>query len=210
MTISESQSKRIVFGALTVAVTFVTALATFLLSSNDLPSKRLGGEDGKLGGDFTLQGYHGEVSLSDYQGKIVIMYFGFTSCKEVCSLSMGVIRNTLLGMQREELDNIQVILVSFDPERDTLKDLEEYSKQYHSKIIGVTGTKKQLDNVVDDYGAYYKLANVELSAIEKFDLDYAFRHSSRYYIINQQGELIDAMRHSSTPNELLARIRTLI
>lgn len=192
------------------AIIFIIALSAFVFSSGELPPRNLGGEDGIIGGEFTLQSYHGDVSLSDYRGQVVMMYFGFTSCKEVCSLSMGVIRNTLNSLEEQEADDVQVILVSFDPDRDTLKELDDYSKQFHSNIIGVTGTQDEIDDIIEDYGAYYRLANIELDEIEKIDLDYAFRHSSRYYIINQEGEVVDAMRHSSTPNEILARIRTLI
>ncbi len=210
MDFTEDQSKKIAFGTMLAGSLFVAGLSLFLLLSDEIPPRDLGGEDGKIGGEFTLQGYHGDVSLSDYRGKVVMLYFGFINCKEVCPISMGVIRNTLLEMEADELDQTQVILVSFDPDRDTLKDLDAYSKQYHSKIIGVTGSDEDLENIIGEYGAYFRLANIEKSAIEELDFDYAFRHSSRYYIINQEGEVIDAMRHSSTPNELLARIRTLI
>lgn len=206
----DTQSRKIVFGALFGAIIFVGALLTLLLTSSDLPSSAIGGSDGKLGGDFTLQSLHGDVSLSDFRGKVVMVYFGFTQCQEVCPLSMAVIQNTLLKMAPQELDQVQVILISFDPERDTLEALDEYGKQYHANIIGVTGSEQQIEDVINDYGAFYRLDGIELTAIETTDLDYAFRHSSRYYIIDQQGELVDAMRHSSTANELLARIRTLI
>ena len=209
MNSANAQVNKVVVASMISALVFVVGLSSFLLFSG-LTSANVGGEDGKLGGDFTLQGLNGDVSLSDYEGKIVMVYFGFVNCKEVCTLSMGVIRNTLLRLTPEELDNVQVVMVSFDPERDSLEDLDEYSRKYHSKITGVTGTKKQLDKVIEEYGAYYRLTGIELSEIEKIDLDYAFRHSSRYYIIDQDGNLVDAMRHSSTPNEILARIRTLI
>ena len=209
MNSANAQVNKVVVASMISALVFVVGLSSFLLFSG-LTSANVGGEDGKLGGDFTLQGLNGDVSLSDYEGKIVMVYFGFVNCKEVCTLSMGVIRNTLLRLTPEELDNVQVVLVSFDPERDSLEVLDEYSRKYHSKITGVTGTKKQLDKVIEEYGAYYRLTGIQLSEIEKIDLDYAFRHSSRYYIIDQDGNLVDAMRHSSTPNEILARIRTLI
>jgi len=208
--VSEQKASRIVWGLLALAGMFVISLMAFLLFSDEMPPRDIGGEDGKIGGDFTLQGYQGNVSLSDYRGKVVMVYFGFTHCQEICPMSMGVIRNTLIQLNEDELKKVQVILVSFDPTRDTLKALDDYSKQYHANIVGVTGTPEQIDEVVADYGAYYKLAGIELNEMEALDFDYAFRHSSRYYIINPAGEVVDAMRHSSTPNEILARIRTLI
>lgn len=203
-------SRKIVLGSVCAGALFVLGLSAFLLSSSDLPSDQIGGEDGKLGGDFTLRSYRGDVSLSDYEGDVVMLYFGFTSCTEVCSLSMNVIRRSLEKLAPAELEKVRVLLVSFDPARDTLKELDEYSKQFHSRIVGVTGTEQEIDAVINDYGAFYQLAGVELNDFEKLNNDYAFRHSSRYYIIDQRGELVDAMRHSSTANEIVARIRTLI
>ena len=86
MEFAEEQSKKIIFGSLFAGSVFVIALSSFLLFSNELPSRNLGGEDGKIGGDFTLQGYHGEVSLSDFEGKVVLLYFGFINCKAISEL----------------------------------------------------------------------------------------------------------------------------
>ena len=207
---NESRSRKIVFGSLLGATALIVLLTYLLLTSDDLRPSTLGGGDGKFGGEFTLQSLGGDVSPSNFRGKVVMLYFGFTQCKEVCPMSMGTIRNTLLKMQQNELEQVQVVLVSFDPERDTLKALDEYSKKYHPNIVGVTGSKQQIEEVIDNYGAFFRLDGVELTEAEQSDLNYAFRHSSRYYIIDQEGELVDAMRHSSTANELAARIRTLI
>jgi len=188
-----------------VASIFVISLIAFISFSDVFRGSKIGGEDGKPGGEFTLNSYHGDVSLSDFRGKVVMMYFGFLSCKMVCPTSMGIIKNTLERLSEEELNDVQVLLISVDPDRDTLEDLEIYSKKFHSNIIGLTGDHEALDLLKNEYGAYFKLEEDDSS-----DLDYVFRHTSRYFIIDQNGELVDAMRHGSTANELLARIKTLI
>ena len=158
-----------------------------------------------LGGNFTLTSYQGPVSLNDYQGKVVVMYFGFMTCPEVCPNSMGIVSNGLNRLSPTQLNNTQAILVSVDPKRDTPKDLAEYASYYHSNLVAVTGSKQEIDKVTRQYGAYY-----DFTEIENVTADYGVEHSSRYYIIDQTGKLITAMRHSTTANELHAQITQLL
>lgn len=202
---SQTQTNKIVVASIAVGFLFVIALLTFLFTSDDMPSKKLGGDDGLIGGDFILHGVNGKVSLSDFKGKVVVVYFGFVGCSQVCPLSMRTLQKTLDSMQPEKMENVQVILVSIDGENDSYARLEKYAKSFHKNIIGITGSREEIDQVIDEYGAYYSK-----NQLEESDPGRAYRHSSRYFIINRQGELVDAMRHSSTPNEIRARLRTLI
>ncbi|TQV72126.1 SCO family protein [Aliikangiella marina] len=204
METTHNYSKRITYAAMVIGAAIVVILSYVLLTSDDLPSRNVGGEDGVLGGEFTLNSLHGDVSLSDYRGKLVIVYFGFIQCSQVCPVSMRTIQRTLESMEPQEVDNIQVILVSVDAD-DTYEALDAYAKKYHPNVVGVTGTLDQIRDVIDEYGSYYAPND-----LEEFDKGRAFRHSSRYYLVNQKGELVDAMRHSSTPNEIRARLRELI
>lgn len=196
---------RMIRGFMLVALLIVVGLVGFLISSDDMTPARIGGEDGLLGGEFTLTGIDGEVSLRDFRGKVVMLYFGFVNCSQVCPVSMRVMQSVAEKMSPKELAQLQVILISIDADQDSYAALAEYTSSFHPSFIGITGNVEQIDQVVDEYGAYF--SPTELAST---DPGKAFRHSSRYYIINQQGELVDAMRHGSTSNEILARIRTLI
>lgn len=195
-----------------VALWSITALAAFLLvmvalffitSESEFGEKKVRFED--LGGDFTLISKDGEVSLSDFKGKVVVMYFGFMTCPEVCPQSMTVISSALARLNQAELNATQAILVSVDPNRDTPERLEEYTQFYHSNLIGLTGTTDDIDRVTTQYGAYYDIA--EIASVTQ---DYGVEHSSRYYVIDRQGKLVGAMRHSTTPNELYTQILELL
>lgn len=189
-----------------LAVCALLAVVIGLFVSTWSGSSRLDNRQfSELGGDFTLNSSQGEVSLSDFQGKVVVMYFGFLSCPEVCPNSLGVIQTALSRLSETELNQTQAILVSVDPKRDTLELLAEYADFYHPNIVGLTGDIKIIDNVTRQYGAYYNYTE-----IEKVNKDYGVEHSSRYYVINQNGKLIAAMRHSTTPNELYAQIQELL
>lgn len=205
MDLEQRQAKKIITRLLIVSALFILTLVTLMFSSDDIPPASMGGIDGKLGGDFTLTGVQGPVSLHDFKGKVVIVYFGFINCSEVCPTSMRVIQKTLESMQPQEVEKIQAILVSINGDEDSYEALDAYSKRFHHTIIGLTGSTEQIDHVIDEYGAYYSPTDLGGS-----DPGRAFRHSSRYFIVDQNGELVDAMRHSSTPNEIIARLRTLI
>ena len=158
-----------------------------------------------LGGNFTLTSKDGDVSLTDYQGKVVVMYFGFMTCPEVCPQSMTVISSALARFNDEQLQSTQAVLVSVDPARDTPERLAEYAQFYHANLIGLTGTKDDIDRVTRQYGAYY-----DFTEIESVTEDYGVEHSSRYYVIDQKGKLVAAMRHSTTPNELYTQMFELL
>jgi len=191
--------------ALALMALFLLVLVTLFVatSDDDFADKPI--DFSSLGGDFTLAAYNGEVSLSDYHGKVVVMYFGFLSCPEVCPNSMTTISNALDRLSDEQAEQTQAILVSVDPKRDTPQKLADYVKYYHQSLIGLTGNKQQIDAVTNQYGAYYDFAE-----IESVTADYGVEHSSRYYVIDRNGELVTAMRHSTTPNELAAQVKELL
>lgn len=181
-------------------VTIIAVVALFVVTSDtDFDQKAQKFSD--LGGDFTLTSQDGPVSLSDFKGKVVVMYFGFLNCPEVCPNSLAVIRTALKRLEGENLDNTQALLVSIDPKRDTLEKLAKYAEYFHPNLTGITGTKDSIDSVTKQYGAYYNFTE-----IESVTQDYGVEHSSRYYVIDAQGKLVTAMRHSTTPNELHAQI----
>lgn len=197
-----NKSVRIALGAIGLALVVVVGLF-IITSDNDIGEKPKSFSE--LGGDFTLTSKSGDVSLSDYTNKVVVMYFGFLTCPEVCPNSMTVIQTALNKLNESELEHTQAMLVSVDPNRDTPDKLAEYTQFYHTQLIGLTGTRQQIDNVTRQYGAYY-----DFTEIENVTADYGVEHSSRYYVIDRDGTLVAAMRHSTTPNELAAQIRELL
>jgi len=191
----------IAFTTLIFAIIGLIALFT-LTSKNDFGETTPSSFD-QLGGDFTLQSLHGDVSLSDFKGKAVVMYFGFMSCPEVCPNSLGVIKAAFNKLGSDNITDVQGLMISIDPERDSLQSLATFTQHFHPNIIGITGDHSKLEKTAKQYGAYF-------SKTDDPKLGYLFEHVSRYYVINKDGELVDAMRHSTTPNELVARLKTII
>ena len=193
------------FSVLIATVIAIVAVVGLFLTTTDSKFGEKKRTFSDLGGDFTLDSKKGPISLTDYRGKVVILYFGFLTCPEVCPNSMAVVKNALNKLTAEQLRSTRAILVSVDPRRDSLDDLAEFASFYHDNLVGVTGSQQQIKRITDQYGAYYDIE--EIGSIAQ---DYGIEHSSRYYVIGPDGNLIAAMRHSTTPNELRAQIAQVL
>jgi protein SCO1/2 len=158
-----------------------------------------------LGGDFTLQGVNGDVSLHDFKDKIVLIYIGYTHCPDVCPTSLAVISQTMKNLDADQRQLVQPIFISVDPDRDTPEHLAEYSAFFYPSIIGLTGSREKIDQVVAQYGAFYRMVDMKDSA-----MGYAVDHSSRIYLINKQGELSSTVTHGSSPDQLATEIKKLL
>jgi len=154
-----------------------------------------------IGGDFTLNSVEGERQLSDFKGEVVMIYFGFMSCPDVCPTSMAVMRQAINELSEEQRKKVRGVFISVDPERDTVDELNAYTQYFSDRIIGVTGTKQQIDAVVKQYGAYYKFVQLDDSA-----LGYTVDHSARIYLIDPDGQLADILAHDINPAELHTKI----
>jgi protein SCO1/2 len=93
-----------------------------------------------VGGDFTLQSNTGNYSLTQSRGKVVLIYFGFTSCPDVCPTTLSNIAQAFKGLDSKEIMKVQTLFISVDPERDKLDRLQEYAAFFHPQILALTGS----------------------------------------------------------------------
>lgn len=155
-----------------------------------------------LGGEFELMGNSGPVKLSDFEDKkLVLMFFGYTQCPDVCPLSLTNVARAIKQLSPEQAEQVQAMLISLDPKRDTPEVLANYVSFFNESFIGVTGTKEQIDDVVKQYGAVYRIVELKGSAME-----YGVDHSSRLYLIDKNGELVKLLYHDSKPEEIAQAI----
>jgi protein SCO1/2 len=152
------------------------------------------------GGDFTLTGSKGVVSLADFRGKVLVLYFGYTYCPDVCPLALARIAQGLSGLDAAAMQKVQAIFVSVDPERDTPQRLGEYAPFFHPSLIGVTGTPEQIAAVARIYGSTYRKQPTGPEG------HYAVDHSSVTYIIGPDGKLAEMLQHGSPPESITAAI----
>jgi len=132
--------------------------------------------------DFTLTSANGDVSLSDYRGKLVLVYFGYTFCPDICPATLANVGQSLreLGTKAED---VQLIMVSLDPERDTPEKLAEYVKHFHPSFIGVTGSLEDLEKIASLYGIFYEKAE------GSDNTGYLINHTATLLVIDREGYL---------------------
>ena len=157
------------------------------------------------GGDFTLNSAQGPVALQDLRGKVVLLYFGYTYCPDVCPTNLGYIALGLERLTRQQQEQVQVLFISVDPERDKPERLAEYGSYFHPKVIGVTGAPQELERIAALYGAAYRRVEQPDSAA-----GYLVDHSSYTYLIDSAGNLNTILDHATTPERIAAAVQALL
>jgi len=153
------------------------------------------------GGDFVLQSAAGPIDTRSLRGNVVLVFFGYTYCPDICPTSLYAIAQGLQALPAAEAARVRVLFVSVDPARDTVARLREYVGFYHPNIIGVTGTPDQVAAVARLYGAFYTTQKVAGAA------GYVVDHSAATYILGPDGRLATTLPRLPAPAELAAEIR---
>jgi protein SCO1/2 len=151
---------------------------------------------------FSLQASHGgELKLSSYRGKIVLLGFGFTSCPEVCPTTLAVLAQARkrLGAQA---DQVQVVYITVDPERDDAARMRGYLGGFDPTFVGGTGKPEQLAAVRTNYGITAERKNIGNS--------YSVGHSSSVYLIDRNGLLRAMMPYGRSADDYVHDVRALL
>lgn len=151
---------------------------------------------------FTLASKDGLHSFSDSHGKLRIVYVGYMSCPDICPTSLSRIAGAFNQLSIDELSKVQAYFISVDPQRDTPELLGQYTEYFHENIIGLTGDKDSIDDVVDYLQAYYRIVPLKNSAF-----GYAVDHSANIYLVSSEGFLLETFPDTLTPKEMLKRIQ---
>jgi len=156
-----------------------------------------------IGGDFELTGSGGtHIALKNYRGQVVILFFGYTYCPDVCPTSMYTLKRAmdLLGPVSEQ---VQVLMVTVDPERDSADHLQKYVSHFHPRFIGLSGKPKEIDRVAKAYLVHYE-KDASIGAT------YLVGHSAFFYLLDQQGRVRVLHDPRSTPENIAADVQRLL
>lgn len=157
--------------------------------------------------DFKLFFSNGEeFSFKSLENKYSLLYFGFTFCPDVCPVTLDLIKEALGQLNGKTLDQLQAIFVSVDPERDSLKELQDFIKNFGSHIKAATGEEEEIKKLADSLKVFYMKAGDKDSAGD----DYYVDHSSFIYLLNKDGELIAQFASTIKPEEMAAEINKQI
>ena len=171
-------------------------------SGSNTNSKAIEGIAGlKLGGDFELIRHDGEVVTDKtYAGKPRLMFFGFTYCPDICPTELAMITRILNDIPEEKADQLNVLYISVDPERDTPDHLKEYLTLFHPNIHGLTGSQEQIDHIKKLYRVYSSKVYPEDST------DYTVDHSAFLYLFDKKDNLVAMFRNGASEEEVKAAI----
>jgi protein SCO1/2 len=153
-------------------------------------------------GNFTLTGDTGNpFHLMALRGEIVLLFFGYTSCPDACPGTLAKIHRALNLLTTEESKQVRTVFISVDPERDNPKLLKEYVDHFGVNAIGLTGTKPEIDKVVDAYQAHYLKIPGETGNW------YSINHTTTVYLHDKQGKVRYLLLYEDTPEQLAEAIR---
>ena len=153
---------------------------------------------------FALTDHNGQQrSLKDFAGKVVVVFFGFTQCPDVCPTSMAELASIKKALGADGA-KLQGIFISVDPERDTLEVLKSYMLNFDPTFLALRPTPEQLPAVAKDFKIYYK--KVE----GRTDTSYSMDHSAGSYVFDTRGNLRLYSRYGSEVEGLVSDIRQLL
>ena len=156
-----------------------------------------------IGGPFRLTNHHGNrVSDDDFRGRYMLVFFGFTHCPDVCPSTLRDISMTLDHLD-DEANEIQPLFITVDPERDGVEAIGEYVTAFDSRILGLTGTRDEIDQVTAAYRIYS--ARVPLG-----DDDYTMDHSAFTYLLDREGKYLAHFSFGIDPEEMSEGIKQAI
>jgi protein SCO1/2 len=161
--------------------------------------------DPQLAPDFELSKTDGDsFRLSDHRGEIVLMFFGYTSCPDVCPTTLAEARRVLEGLG-DEADQVKFVFITVDPERDTPEVLGTYVSAFHPSIVGLTGSTDELAALRQDYGIFAEKEKLEGSAA-----GYIVSHTARVFLVDAEGRLKLSYSFGTPPEDILEDIHHIL
>jgi protein SCO1/2 len=156
------------------------------------------------GGDFVLQSADGKVDSRALRGNVLLIFFGYTHCPDVCPASMANGARALNLLSEAERARTRLVMISVDPERDTPARLKEYATYFHPAMVGATGTPAEIAAVAKAFGAGYQRQPPREGGA------YAVDHSADTYVVAPDGRLAATLHFGEAHEKIAAAVRELL
>jgi protein SCO1 len=156
------------------------------------------------GKQLALTDHNGQTrTLEDFRGKVVVVFFGFTQCPDVCPTTMLTVANALkkLGPQAND---VQVLFVTLDPERDTPQVLAQYVPAFDARFLGLYGDAASTAKAAREFKVFFQRTEGRSGG------SYTIDHTAASYVLDRQGRLRLYVRHSQTEADLASDLRQLL
>jgi protein SCO1/2 len=158
-----------------------------------------------FGGDFSLVDQRGQTfDLAAKRGRVHLLFFGFTNCPDVCPMTLSRIARAFNLLSPEQRAQVTTLFVSVDVDRDTPAALADYLRGFPVDVVGLTGTRAQVDRVVAQYKASYEITPSTSAGGPTVS------HSTYTYLIDQAGKVRHLFRLADSPEQIAAGLTLLL
>ena len=158
----------------------------------------------KIGGPIALTDHTGAARTEkDFSGKLMLIYFGYTYCPDACPTALQIMSVAMQNLGKKA-NAVTPIFITVDPERDTVKHLNDYVKNFDARMVGLTGSADQIKQAAKVYRVYYRKAE---PAAGEPPQDYLMDHSSVIYLMDREGRYLTHFTHQSPSEKIEAAIR---
>lgn len=153
---------------------------------------------------FSLKDFNGRIrTLEDFKGKVVVLFFGFTHCPDICPTTLTDLKKTMV-LLKDKAPAVQVIFITLDPVRDTEDVLKKFIPTFNSSFLGLTGTESDIDKVANQLKIFNKKVNDGSKA------GYTIDHSAGLYVIDKKGSIKLHISNGQKPEDLASDLAKLI
>jgi protein SCO1/2 len=153
--------------------------------------------------DFTLPSTDGEFTLSEQRGKLLLFYFGYMTCPDVCPATGAELKRVYEALNQP--DKLGVVFITVDPERDTLERLGPYIRLFNPDFVALRGEEAALQGVMEQFGAQAARRQVGESA-----LSYLMDHTATVFLVDEEGRLVEQFLFGTPYTDILHDVRVLL
>jgi protein SCO1/2 len=158
-----------------------------------------------IGGDFQLTDDNGQpFTLASQRGKVILIFFGYSSCPDACPTTLSKL-STVARKLGDDRSRMRALYISVDPDRDTPQVLKDDLANFGLDAVGLTGTKAEIDRVVQQYGAQYEIVQTPESAAR-----YTISHTTSVFALDPQGRVRTTFAYEASVDEIVAGIRAIL
>lgn len=155
--------------------------------------------------DFTLTDQHGQVfRLSEHRGRVILLFFGYVSCPDVCPLTLSTWKKVQDGLQ-DKAEQVKFVFVTVDPERDTPENLQRHLSIFSQDFFGLTGTPEKLQTVYKSFGVYREKVSVSTGVT-----GYLVNHTARIFVIDRKGQWRLSYHFDAPAEDILQDVQLLL
>jgi protein SCO1/2 len=158
----------------------------------------------RIGGAFALSDPAGRrVALDDFRGKLVLLYFGFASCPDVCPTDLATIGAALRELG-DAADAVQPLFVTLDPQRDTPEVLREYAAAFHPRFVALTGSEAEVRRIATEFKVYYEKVKQPGTST------YTIEHTAYTFLLDRDGRFLTLFPPGTPAERMLFMLREVL